>query len=420
MFRFAAFYRCEGIRAEDWSVARKISPRIEAWSPHALLLEVTPRDEENLPEPLLCGSSLRWAIASMRTAAYLAAQQTSGIKIPAGKEAPSLADFPIHLLRFENLISLSLPVRLTSEQLELFSHCGVRTLGDLAALPTVALTARLGLWAASLQKLARGEDLQPFQPVIPEPSFEESQELEWTLQMVEPLSFILANLLNRLCARLNEHGLATDRIDLRITVEKGDPEERSLQLAFPTTQPKLLLSLLQLDLQSHPPGNGVTGLALRAQPCPPRIFQFSLLRPPSPHPEKLSRVLAQLETLVGKDRIGTPSLLDTHYPDAFQLHSFLKAPSPKKRTAAKPHPVPKASPCLALRRFRPPRRVQFQPEEVVQRAGPWLSSGEWWTARPGQPGWSHEEWDIELSSGVLYRVFWDHVQSAWFLEGVYD
>jgi protein ImuB len=52
--------------------------------------------------------------------------------------------------------------------------------------------------------------------------------------------------------------------------------------------------------------------------------------------------------------------------------------------------------------------------KVVQSAGPWRTSGDWWTSDP----WSRDEWDIALSDGALYLIFCE--PRGWFVEGIYD
>jgi protein ImuB len=83
---------------------------------------------------------------------------------------------------------------------------------------------------------------------------------------------------------------------------------------------------------------------------------------------------------------------------------------------------------LTLRAVRPHRtaRVQMasgQPVHVqaegvrghvLSCAGPWRTSGDWWTADP----WARDEWDVALSDGVLYRIYTE--QGRWFVEGSYD
>jgi protein ImuB len=51
---------------------------------------------------------------------------------------------------------------------------------------------------------------------------------------------------------------------------------------------------------------------------------------------------------------------------------------------------------------------------VLESAGPWRTSGDWWTTDP----WSRDEWDIALSDGGLYRLYC--CPRGWFVEGSYD
>ena len=79
------------------------------------------------------------------------------------------------------------------------------------------------------------------------------------------------------------------------------------------------------------------------------------------------------------------------------------------------------------RLFRPPRPARVWPPgipcicrrrvtrgQVISCAGPWRTSGDWWTADP----WSRDEWDIALSDGALYRLYCE--PGGWFVEGSYD
>jgi protein ImuB len=95
-------------------------------------------------------------------------------------------------------------------------------------------------------------------------------------------------------------------------------------------------------------------------------------------------------------------------------------------------PGPGKVPATVLRRFRPPVAVRVAVEagrparvavdrhgmpggEVRQAAGPWRTSGGWWTER-----WNRDEWDVALDDGAVCRMFQDRDTNGWFLEGVYD
>jgi protein ImuB len=59
--------------------------------------------------------------------------------------------------------------------------------------------------------------------------------------------------------------------------------------------------------------------------------------------------------------------------------------------------------------------------DVTACAGPWRTSGGWWTeasdeARP----WDRDEWDVTLAVGVTYRLFRERATNQWFLDGIVD
>jgi hypothetical protein len=52
---------------------------------------------------------------------------------------------------------------------------------------------------------------------------------------------------------------------------------------------------------------------------------------------------------------------------------------------------------------------------VLECAGPWRTSGGWWTN-----GWDRDEWDVALADRAIYRVHRDRATGQWFVEGVWD
>ena len=173
------------------------------------------------------------------------------------------------------------------------------------------------------------------------------------------------------------------------------------------------------DLAAHPPPAPVIQVWMGMNPVKPRAAQGGLFIPMTPEPVKLEITLARIKAVVGEDRAGSPELLDTHRPGAFHMTSFGRAAP----AAAMP-----ARAGAALRIYRPPRPARViladtQPGfvaadgirgKVLEAAGPWRTSGDWWTADP----WRRDEWDIALTDGVLYRLYCD--PRGWFVEGSYD
>ncbi|MDQ6665782.1 MAG: DNA polymerase Y family protein [Acidobacteriota bacterium] len=403
--------------------AQAFSPQVEETSPDTVLLDIagldhlfgTPRQiAKALARRNGVGASI--AIAANPDAAIHAARGFPGITtIPPGSEAAVLAPLPLNLLGG------------SPDTAGILDQWGIRTFGELAALPDLGIAARLGPEGVHLQKLARGEGDRPLRPPETQLCFEEEFELEHPVDLLEPLSFLLARLLNGICASLESRALAANQLRLRLQLEDETGYSLTLNLPVPMRDARAFGKLLQLNLSAHPPQSPVTKIHLAAEPVKPRFEQHGLFLPCSPEPEKMELTLLRLANLVGGKNAGTPKLLDTHRPDAFSMERFAAI---QKKTGVPSVTCPATCPRAVLRRFRPPKHVQVRNKgaqplyisglsfqgEVIACAGPWRVSGDWWTSEP----WNRDEWDVALSDGALYRLHRDLQTNRWFAEGIYD
>ena len=402
-------------------LARAFTPRVEAFGPTPVLLDLQGLGRA-WPSPRALGEALleaarvrclepRIALAGSRVAALLVSQGREGLTVLApGEEAAALAPLPLSL------------IELDPEREETLRGWGLRTLGDLAALPAAGLAERLGPDAPRLRRLARGEDDAPLVATPRPETFACTLELEWPVDGLEPLSFILARMLEPLCASLVRRGRRAVSFALELGLVDGSTHLRALHPAAPSSDPRTWRTLLLLDLETHPPRDAIQALTLRAEPTPARTVQFSLLDPAQPSPERLAETMARLHEWTSAGRGGAPVLLDTHRSGAFVMGSF--APAVFRSLGSESHDPPR----IALRVFRPPRPAQVSLREgmpvfvsaggvrgaVQDLAGPWRASGDWWDV-----AWSREEWDVALAGGV-YRIFRDRLREAWFVEGELD
>ena len=423
--------------------AQSFSPRIEDAAPDTLLLDLSGLNQlfgslPNIAREIShraseMGLETNIAVAFTLEAALLAAHGFSSVTVvPEGKESEVLGGLPIAVLFADEIDS-----EFTEEFLQTFSRWSIRKFHDLIALPAAALSERLGQRGLELQRKARGISQRTLVPSDPPLVFEEAMELEFPLVLLEPLAFLLNRMLDQLCARLQARALAAQKLWLELTLENGRSEsdaascfQRTIHLPVPLLEANIFLKLLQLDLKAHPPGAPVVKIRLRIEPAKPRPAQNGLFLPASPEPEKLELTLARIAGVVGEGRAGSPQLLDTHRPQAFEIHHFTPS-APKNGNCHTPKDL-----VTALRIFRPPLSVTVTYQdgrpsrilsnkrnqiagEVLWAAGPWRSSGDWWE----QDSWVHDEWDIALQekSGIaLYRLVHDLMGGQWLLEGSYD
>jgi len=129
-------------------------------------------------------------------------------------------------------------VQATAVHLETFRRWGLTMLGEIAALPSIDLSERMGQEGLVLQQLARGVDRTPLVPDPGVPRFVQSMELEWPIDALEPLSFVFARLLDPLSAALEraDRGAAALRLDLRLVEDVVDQPQQHLAARWTGSQ----------------------------------------------------------------------------------------------------------------------------------------------------------------------------------------
>ena len=391
-------YACLHGQGNLIAIAQEFSPTVEATGPETVAFDIAGLTRLiGLPQDIAAAIARRLretgiqaslAVADNPDAAICAARGFPGVSLmPHGDEAKFLATLPVTLLE----PSLDL--------LETLERWGIRR----------------------FHELARGEAERKLRAIEDPLCFEEELELEDPVELLEPLAFLLSRLINGLAMRLATRALSTNELRLRLRLEDRSMHESVLRLPVPSLDTKAFLKLMQLELEAHPPIAPVVRLWMGMNPVKPQAAQNGLFLPVAPEPVKLELTIARIQAIVGQGRVGTPELVNTHRPDAFRLSRMGDARTSGVVSSTRPTR-------LSLRIFRPPRTAQValasgQPSfvnaggirgRVVEYAGPWRTTGDWWTVDP----WHRDEWDVALSDGALYRLFCS--PNGWYVEGSYD
>src|SRR5207248_2788455 len=85
---------------------------------------------------------------------------------------------------------------------EILASWGLRTLGQLTALPRDEIVRRFGAEGLALWTRAAGGDTRPLHPVAPSKDFSAAMDFENEIETLEPLLFILRRFLERLTLEL--------------------------------------------------------------------------------------------------------------------------------------------------------------------------------------------------------------------------
>ena len=321
--------------------------------------------------------------------------------------------------------------------LNAFDRWGLQTLADVAKLPRADVHARLGDEGVRLHMASRGEDASPLVPAGAAAEFLERIVLEWPIEGLEPLAFVLARLCDALSVSLERADRGAVTLTTRLKLVNKTMHERVLNLPAPMRDAKVLRTLIVLDLESNPLAAGIDEVTIEVGVVPGRIVQGSLLDRALPSPEQLATLTARLRALAGEARVGAPLLLDTHDDRqvGFSGSQVLGSSGPRVR---EPEHLSTRAPenlCSVLRRYRLPVPARVVVERggpirlvpsssaipagnIVNRAGPWRSSGRWWSADKSK--WDRDEWDVELANGACYRLARDRETGQWEIEGEMD
>src|SRR5215217_5139632 len=172
--------------------------------------------------PPLGRDGCRVGIADGTFAAGLAARHQA--IVPPGGSRAFLAPLPVATLDRPDLADLL--VRL-----------GLRTLGDLAALPAADLATRFGSEGARAARLASGLDEHPKGARRPPPDLRVTAELDPPADRVDVAAFTAKSLADELVARLDHLGLACTRLRVEAETDQAETLSRVWRYdpATPTT-----------------------------------------------------------------------------------------------------------------------------------------------------------------------------------------
>ncbi len=164
----------------------------------------------------------RVGVADGIFAAVLAARR--GLVVEPGASVAFLAPLPVAALDHADPLADS-PAELT-ELVGLFRRLGLRTLGDVAAVPPATLVGRFGPAGARVSRLCRGLDERPPRPRIPPPDLSVAAELDPPADQVESAAFVARTLAAELAERLAARGLACARVCIEAETEHGETLSR--------------------------------------------------------------------------------------------------------------------------------------------------------------------------------------------------
>ena len=315
---------------------------------------------------------------------------------------------------------------------------GLTSLGEVASLPPGALLARMGAAGLLVHRLCRGEDDSAFVPTALPEVLEESIDLDWPAESLEPLLFALKTTLDRLCARLAGRKRAAIRVTLTLKLDPPGEERVCLILARPSARSKLLLELARHRIADLTLPNPIVALkATVDQFCEDPETQLCLGDEPEGD-AALEVVLSRLSSVLGEDALFCAQLQPVHRPEAAYAPKSFHPPAPERGLLADAErsvrTIPHSDEVLVQRPSRLLERpaslaVDLDQEgdlrsarllgkhrKVLAVSGPERVCGEWWA----DASYNRDYYRVYFEGFGPAWIFRDHRDGQFYLQGMFD
>ena len=387
---------------------------------------------------------VRIGIADSPFASWLAARQSPASAEPTIVEAGStpayLAPFPVSTLERPELGHL-------------FMRLGLRTLGDLAAIPRHKVASRFGSEGSFVHRLAQGTEEHQLIPRTPSEEFCVEENLDPPEEQIEPLAFVAKMLADRLQGELERRGLGCTRLLVEAESEHGEVRERlwrqekSLSSGDVAQRVRWQLEGWLTGNPDHRPTSGIALLRLTPLGLRPEDGeQLRLLGGPTDADVRAIAAITRLQGLLGFDAVCTAESSGGRAPIAYvrltpwceqaELRPAAAAPWPGRLPAPHPtvlHPAPEPARVLDGRgelitlddrgviSAAPQRLSTDQRGSVLVQdwGGPWRTQERWWEAggsRSARPG-ADARLQLVTTDGSA-RLVSLH-DARWWIEGAY-
>jgi protein ImuB len=376
----------------------------------------------------------------------------------------TVKNFTRHLLPLEALFDYSSPFIQPSHQdkervqrvlkiIELSRKLGLKNVGDFLALPVLSLASRFGREGVEIRARLEGR-LEAAWPgfQIPEQIIE-SEDLEEMVGL-EPLLFILKQLVDRTMARLRGLGQRASVIRVEFKLEPWSILQeriRSWKISFPLSQGSsvgvmpILQEKLNFDLGREPLGAPVQRIRFEVlEKIPGRSSQRDFFHQKEEDLEKWGALLSRLACKLGSENVFYAQAVDCYLPErswartlegrSLETKTFtLKASqTPVFRLAASLSQDAEIPPALRPARIlKEPEFLRLSGSYVIcsngkrwktsNWMGPERISGEWWRDA-GLCGFERDYYRVTTESGEELWIFLD-LQSDppdFYLQGYFD
>jgi protein ImuB len=344
----------------------------------------------------------------------------------------------------EVLSSLPLAaLRIDPEIAAPLAQAGLKTIGDVIALPRAPLAARFGENFVRRIDQALGQTDEPIMPRLPVPSFLAEQRFPEPIGYEEDVLGTIFNLAQELCRAMERHGKGARRLQVALFRTDGKVARIDVGTAVPLRDPsrirRLFLDRLAVIGDEADPGFGFDVIrlsALSVEPFDPVQTGWGDDDPAREVAHLIDRLMARF----GAERVQRLIPQDTHWPEFASI--AVPANAARSRTEIAPYDFAQDSriPVRPIRLFERPEPVEATAQvpdgppvqfkwrrvthDIIHAEGPESIALQWWRDDRGLPV-TRDYFRIETRQGArvwLYRegIYQDRDNPPrWFLHGIF-
>jgi protein ImuB len=347
---------------------------------------------------------------------------------------PELADLPCEALRLDD------------DTVAKLYHLGIRTIGQLLAVPRDQLPARFGPKLALRLDQLFGVAPEPLVPLEPPVVIKARMDFDGVVTPVEALWAVFRELLGRVITQLERRGRGVRELDVTFVRAYATPIVKTIRLSRPSRDPVNLFNLFRCateQLIDDDTTDEFLGMRLLVRVHEPLgDEQIGLLDGENYAGEmELDRLIERLCARLGERSVSQVESIESHVPErAYRKELARDARSGSRRQGhfSDPDCDPRERhPSINVRPLRLlPRPVEVpvtvnpfndrfgQPMQFVRNnrvhrlahvAGPERIGGQWWDGHDK----TRDYFDVEDDAGQRFWIFRVNETRRWFLHGAF-
>jgi len=336
---------------------------------------------------------------------------------PAGQHGDRLRTLPVEALR------------LAGDVVATLDELGIRTIGQLVALPRETLPSRFGPTVLRRLDQALGELPELIEPERPEEPLEARWGSEHPIEDRFAIETILSRLLDELRGRIERRNEGILEFLVELQSPGRDAVRFAVGLVRPTLESRRLSELVRLQLE-RAAVRGVVGLIVRITRRAPLAADQSTIFDTVRRDGHgtLAWLLDRLSNRLGRDAVLSPKLRPDFQPERAVEYRHVVGPGLRARDGKREPAGSRSVPCRPLRLLPepapvvvwsivpdgPPVRLRWRNADcrIVRCEGPERLETGWWREGPV----SRDYFRIDTEDGQRLWLF-RSADDAWFVHG---